>query len=61
MLESLFNTVAGLKAYHFIKKRLQHKRFHMNNEKFSRTTILNSFFYRTPLVAVSESTLPIKI
>ena len=33
MLESLFNKVAGLKAYNFIKKRFQHKCFPVNFRK----------------------------
>ena len=36
MLESLFNTVAGL-ACHFIKKRPQHRYFPMKFAKFLRT------------------------
>ena len=38
MLKSLFNIVAELIAGNFIKKRLQHRRFPVNIEKF---------FYRT--------------
>ena len=34
MLEYLFNKVAGLKAYNFIKKRLQRKCFPVNIAKF---------------------------
>ena len=48
MLESVFNKV---KAYNFIKKRLQHRRFPLNISKFLRTP----FFYRTHLVAASVS------
>ena len=47
MLESLFDKVAALKAYNFIKKRLGHSCFTV---KFLRT----SFFYRAPLVATSR-------
>ena len=37
VLESLFNKVVDLKASSFIKKRLQHRRFHVNIlEKFLR-------------------------
>ena len=43
MLESLFNKVAGLQAYNFIKKILQHRCFPMNFTKFLRTP----FFYGT--------------
>ena len=48
MLESLFNKVADLKAYNFIKKRFQHRCFPVTIAKF-----LKAFFYRTPLVAAS--------
>ena len=34
---SLFNEIAGLKAYNFIKKRLQHRCFPVNIAKFVRT------------------------
>ena len=37
MLESLFNEVAGLKAWNFIKKRLQHLYFPVKFAKFLRT------------------------
>ena len=37
MLEPLFNKVAGLKAYNFIKKRLQHRCFPVNIAKLLRT------------------------
>ena len=50
MLESLFNEVAGLKACNFIKKEIQHKFFSVNIAKVLRTP-----FYRTDLVAASES------
>ena len=40
MLESLFDNVACLKACHFIKKRLQHRRFPVNIAKFLK----RSFF-----------------
>ena len=48
VLESLFNKVAGLKAYNLIKKRLQHSCFPVNIAKFVRTPILkftNVYFY----------------
>ena len=48
---SLFlNKVAGLKAYNFIKKRLQHTCFPVSIAKFLKT-----FFYRTPSVAAFGS------
>ena len=40
VLEPLFNKVAGLKAYNFIKKKLQHRCFPVNITKFVRTTFL---------------------
>ena len=41
-LESLFNKVAGIKAYSFIKKRLQHRYFPVNIAKFLRTAKIKS-------------------
>ena len=38
MLESLFNKVAGLKAYNFIKKTLQRRCFRVNLAKCLRVT-----------------------
>ena len=40
MLESLFNKVSGLQAWSFIRKRLQHRCFHVNIAKYLRTPIL---------------------
>ena len=40
VLESLFNKVAGLQAFNFIKKRLYHRCFSVNIAKFFRTPIL---------------------
>ena len=37
VLESLFNTVAGLEACDFIKKIFQHRCFPVNNAKLLRT------------------------
>ena len=42
MLEYLFNKVAGLQTYNFIKKRLQHSHFPVNMAQFLRTPFLNS-------------------
>ena len=42
MSEFLFHKVAGLRAYSFIKKRLQHRCFLVNAAKFLRTHILKS-------------------
>ena len=39
MLKSPFKKVAALKTSYFIKKRLQHRCFPMNNVKFLRTPI----------------------
>ena len=50
VLESLFNKVAGLKAWNFIKKSLQHSCFPANIEKLLRT----AFFYKTNPVAASK-------
>ena len=51
MLESLFNTVAGLKVCNFIIKRLEHRCFPLKFAKFLRTP-----FYRAPPVAASVNT-----
>ena len=40
VLKSLFNTVRGLKAHNFNKKRPQHKCFPVNITKFLRITVL---------------------
>ena len=37
VLESVFNKVADLNAYNFIKKKLQHRYFPVNLAKFFRT------------------------
>ena len=42
VLESLFNKVAGLKAYNFIKKRRQSRCFSVNIAKFLRTATLKN-------------------
>ena len=69
MLESLFNKVAGLKAFSFIKKRLQHMCFSVKFAKFFRAPIIIiiSFFkldfyitftnynYKTPTVTAAAS------
>ena len=49
VLESLFNKVADLLAYNFIKKRLQHRCFPVNVAQFLRTPV----FYRPTPVAAS--------
>ena len=40
MPDSLFNKVAGFRAYNFIKKRLWHRCFAVNFANFLRTTFL---------------------
>ena len=40
VLESLFNNVTALQVWNFVKKRLQHRCFPVNNAKFLRTPIL---------------------
>ena len=40
VLESLFNKVAGIKVYNFIKEKLQHRCFPMNIGNFLRMPIL---------------------
>ena len=42
MLESLFNNVAKLKDCNFIKERLQHRCFPVNNAKFLTTHFLQN-------------------
>ena len=49
MLESFLNNVADLQACNFINKRLQHRRFPINNVKFLKAT----FYIRSPLETVS--------
>ena len=41
-MESLFNKVASLKACDCMKKKIQHKCFHLNIAKFLRTLILKN-------------------
>ena len=50
MLESLFKKVPGLKAYNFIKKRLQHRCFPVKFAKFLRTAILKNICKQLLLV-----------
>ena len=46
MLESLFNKVAGLQAWKFVKKRLQHSFFPVNNAKSLKAFILKKICER---------------
>ena len=41
-MESLYNKTAGLQAWNFIKKSLQHSRFPVNIAKFLRTPFLKN-------------------
>ena len=49
MLESLFNKVAGLQTWKFVKKRLQHSFFPVSNAKSLRTPILKNICERQVL------------
>ena len=73
MLESLLNKVAGLKAWNFVKKRLQHRCFPVKFKKFLNRTppvaasgngkIFNRvsiFYYLNALCLKSDSHLPKK-
>ena len=44
LLESLFNKVTGLQACNFIKRRLQHKCFHVKFAKFFRASFFTEHF-----------------
>ena len=46
LLESVSNTVTGMKACNFVKKRLQHRCFLVNIAKFWRTPILKKICER---------------
>ena len=46
VLEFIFNKVAGLKAWNFIKKILQHRCFPVNIAKFLRARILKNICER---------------
>ena len=63
MIKSLFNKVAGLKAcnfikkaYNFIKKRLQHRRFPVNITTFLKKVILKNIreWLLLPLIFVKS-------
>ena len=51
-----FNKVAGLQAFHFIEKRLQHRCFLVNIEKFLRTNFLKEHLW----TATSEGSFYVK-
>ena len=52
VLESLFNKVTGLRASHFVKKRLQHRCFPVIFANFLRTSCLQNTSGWLLLVAV---------
>ena len=56
MLESLFNKVTGLKAYNFIKKRLQRRNFTVKFAKFSKTTCFTEHIWWLFLALFLRST-----
>ena len=45
MLESVFNKVAGLQAYNFVKKRLQHRCYLVKFAKFLRTLFFTEHLF----------------
>ena len=51
VLESLFNTIAGLQSCNFIKKRLQHRHFPVKFARFLKTLF---FLQDTPVAASGE-------
>ena len=54
VLESLFNKIAGLKAWNFVKKRFQHRCFAVNIAKFLRAPILKNICKRLFLYSAIE-------
>ena len=44
MLESLFNKVTGIQTSNFLRKRIQHMCFPVNNAKLLRTALLKNTF-----------------
>ena len=54
VLKSLFNKVAGLQAWNFIKKRLQHSCFLVNIVKFLTTLISKNTCEQYDLVQIAE-------
>ena len=57
MLDSLFNNVACLQAYNFIKKRLQHWYFPVKFAKFLPTSILKNTCQRLLLFVSPQDTI----
>ena len=54
VLKSLFNKVAGLQAWNFIEKRLQHSCFLVNIVKFLTTLISKNTCEQYDLVQIAE-------
>ena len=54
VLKSLFNKVAGLQAWNFIKKRLQHSCFLVNIVKFLTTLMSKNTCEQYDLVQITE-------
>ena len=57
VLESLFNNFAGLQAWNFIKKILQHWCFPMKFAKFLRTPILKNIWEKLLLFVSPQNTI----
>ena len=53
VLESLFDKAAGLKAFNFIKKRVQHRRFPVNIAKSLKTAFFVEHL-RCPLLLINR-------
>ena len=54
VLKSLFNKVAGLQAWNFIKKRLQHSCFLVNIVKFLTALMSKNTCEQYDLVQITE-------
>ena len=54
VLKSLFNKVAGLQAWNFIEKRLQHSCFLVNIVKFLTTLISKKTCEQYDMVQIAE-------
>ena len=61
LLESFFIKIADLKAFNFIKKRLQQRRFPMNNVKYLRTPFLQNTSGRLLLIRAKHHEINMKI
>ena len=57
MLESVFNKIAGVQAYNFMKRRLQHKCFPVKKTEFLRTTILKNIWKKKEHLPTTASCL----